>query len=244
MAQRAARGTRTLSAKRLIAFVANYEDLSTDRGYQFKFHCDHCGNGYLSRFQASFVGTAGSFLRAAGDIFGGVLASVGSSAYEVQRAVGGKAHDDALAAAMEEGRAHFHQCTHCGEWVCPQACWNEQAGMCESCAPNFEEAMAAHQAQAKAEAAYEQLREKARATDYAANVDMGAGAQLRARSVVPIGTTRAAAGARCPGCGAAVAGRFCAQCGKPAASAPSVCAGCGSELAPGAHFCADCGRRR
>jgi len=27
----------------LIQFVQNYQDLSTDRGFQFKFHCDKCG---------------------------------------------------------------------------------------------------------------------------------------------------------------------------------------------------------
>ena len=54
----------------LIQFVENYDDLSTDRGFQFKFYCDKCRNGYLSGFQASIVGTAGSLFRAAGDIFG------------------------------------------------------------------------------------------------------------------------------------------------------------------------------
>jgi hypothetical protein len=34
----------------LVPFVQNHDDLSTDRGYQFKFHCDKCGNGYMSRF--------------------------------------------------------------------------------------------------------------------------------------------------------------------------------------------------
>jgi hypothetical protein len=34
----------------MIQFVANYDDLSTDKGFQFKFHCDKCRNGYLSRF--------------------------------------------------------------------------------------------------------------------------------------------------------------------------------------------------
>src|SRR6185369_6664731 len=87
----------------MIEFTRNYEDLSSDRGYQFKFACDKCGNGHMSRFEASVVGTAGSILRAAGGIFGGVLGSAGNSAYEVQRAVGGPAHDAALAKAVEEG---------------------------------------------------------------------------------------------------------------------------------------------
>src|SRR5258708_31664160 len=93
----------------LIQFVQNYQDLSSDRGYQFKFHCDKCGNGYMSRFQPSLTGTAGGLLRAAGDMFGGVFSSAGNSAYEIQRATGGKAHDSALEKAIEEGKRYFKQ---------------------------------------------------------------------------------------------------------------------------------------
>ena len=88
----------------MIQFVNNYDDLSTDKGYQFKFHCDKCGNGYMSRYQPSLTGTGGSLLRAAGDLFGGWLSSAGDSAYEIQRAVGGKAHDEALQKAVEDAR--------------------------------------------------------------------------------------------------------------------------------------------
>src|SRR3954447_15916563 len=98
----------------LIQFVNNYEDLSTDRGYQFKFHCDKCGNGYMSRFQTSAIGTAGSLLPAAGSCLGGWAGSAGDSAYQIQRALGGKAHDSALATAVQEGKQHFHQCSRCG----------------------------------------------------------------------------------------------------------------------------------
>ena len=70
----------------LIRFTANYADLSTDRGYQFRFHCDKCGNGFMSRFQTSVTGVAGDPLRAAGNIFGGILSSAGNSAYDIQRA--------------------------------------------------------------------------------------------------------------------------------------------------------------
>ena len=89
----------------MIKFTANYDDLSTDRGYQFKFHCDKCGNGYMSRFQPSLTGTAGGLLRAAGDLFGGVFSNAGNSAYEIQRATGGKAHDTALEIVTDMGRA-------------------------------------------------------------------------------------------------------------------------------------------
>src|SRR5258708_31212891 len=91
----------------LIQFVENYDDLSTDRGFQFKFYCDKCRNGYLSGFQASIVGTAGSLFRAAGDIFRGVFSQAGNSAYEIQRAVGGQAHDAPLGAAVTAPNTHF-----------------------------------------------------------------------------------------------------------------------------------------
>jgi hypothetical protein len=55
----------------MIEFVNNYEDLSTDRGYQFRFHCDKCGNGFMSRFETSTIGAAGSLLRAASRFLGG-----------------------------------------------------------------------------------------------------------------------------------------------------------------------------
>ena len=159
----------------MIQFVSNYDDLSTDKGYQFKFHCDKCGNGYMSRYQPSLTGTGGSLLRAAGDLFGGWLSSAGNSAYEIQRAVGGKAHDEALQKAVEEGKTHFHQCSRCGRWVCPEVCWNASAGQCEECAPDYQEELASAHAQAKADATREQLHEKARATDYVSGIDMSAG---------------------------------------------------------------------
>src|SRR5262245_66357507 len=101
----------------MIRFTANYEDLSTDRGYQFKFFCDKCGNGYMSRFQPSITGTAGGLLRAAGDLFGGILSNASNSAYEIQRAVGGKAHDSAFETAVEEATVYFKQSTRCATWA-------------------------------------------------------------------------------------------------------------------------------
>src|SRR5260221_14136490 len=74
----------------LIQFVENYDDPSTDRGFQFKFYCDKCRNGYLSGFQASIVGTAGSLFRPAGDIFRGVFRPARNSGYEIRPAPGGK----------------------------------------------------------------------------------------------------------------------------------------------------------
>ncbi len=207
----------------LIQFVRNYDDLSTDRGYQYKFHCDKCGNGYLSAFQASLVGTAGSLLRAAGGLFGGILGSAGNSAYEIQRAVGGPAHDAALQAAVAEVKPNFTQCVRCGNWVCNEVCWNPQRGLCTGCAPKTEVEIAA----AQSEAQVEQIREKVRAKDQTKDLDLD-------REMV----------ARCPKCKAETAGgKFCPECG--AGLAPKdACGGCGAKLAVGAKFCPECGQKR
>src|SRR5205823_5931064 len=85
-----------------IRFTGNYEDLSTDRGYQFKFYCEKCSNGYMSTFKTSTMGTLSSAARVAGNLFGGIFGGVADSSYEIQRAVGGPAHDSALKEAVDE----------------------------------------------------------------------------------------------------------------------------------------------
>jgi hypothetical protein len=226
----------------MIQFVNNYEDLSTDRGFQFKFHCDKCGNGFMSRFQTSTIGTAGSLLRAAGDLFGGWASSAGNSAYEVQRAVGGKAHDQALQTAVEEGKEHFHQCSRCGRWVCPEVCWNGAVGQCEGCAPDYQEELAASHAAAKAEAAREQVHERARQTDYASKLDMSAEATVQAPQ--PKQKASPAAAANCSSCGASVGkAKFCPECGTPTKPAKIACTGCGHEPEAPTKFCPECGAK-
>jgi len=224
----------------MIQFVANYEDLSTDRGYQFKFYCDKCGNGHMSRYEASTIGTAGSLLRSAGDLFGGWLGSAGNSAYDIQRSIGGKAHDEALARAVEEGKQHFHQCSRCGKWVCPEVCWNASAGQCEECAPDYQEEFASSHARAKADATREQLHEKARVTDYVSQVDMRAGATVSAGAS---GGPKAAS-RKCSACDAEVGqAKFCPECGTPAAPPRPTCSDCGHQPDGSPKFCPECGAK-
>jgi hypothetical protein len=214
----------------LIQFVSNYDDLSTDRGYQFKFYCDRCGNGHMSQFETSLVGTAGSVLRVASDLFGGWFSSAGHSSYEIQRAVGGGAHDKALGGAVQEAKAHFHECSRCGKWVCPDVCWNPSAGQCEECAPDYKEEFASAHAHAKASAARDQLIAKASATDYVSGVDMEAG------------TVQQAVADRACECGQPVTGKFCSGCGKPARRRVH-CSECGTAIKEAAKFCPECGAR-
>jgi ribosomal protein L32 len=206
-----------------IQFVENYDDLSTERGYQFKFHCDRCGNGYLSTFENSTLGTAAGLLSAAGSLFGGILGRAAQGSYEVQRAIGGKAHDAAVRRAVDEIKQKFKQCKRCGKWVCPEVCWNEKRQLCLGCAPDLAQETAAAQAQAQRD----QVFQKAQSTNLIEDVDI----------------TREAA-ASCAKCGASVgAAKFCPECGTPV-NQKLACLKCKAELSATAKFCPECGEPR
>jgi rubrerythrin len=208
-----------------ISFTDNYEDLSTDQGFQFKFNCERCGNGYMSSFQRNITGAAGDVLRAASGIFGGFLGRAADSSYDVQRLVGGPAHDAALRKAVEEIRPLFHQCKRCGQWVCQDICWNDARGQCVQCSPKIDQEISA----IESEATIEQLREKAMS-----GLDMTGGVQMKS----------AAAPTKCPSCGAEVAAgqKFCGECGTNVLAKPK-CPSCGAEATPGTKFCGECGTK-
>jgi hypothetical protein len=208
------------------AFTRNYRDHSNDTGYQFEFHCDKCGNGYRSSFQANVLGVGAKIAKGLGGLFGGAkMWAAGNAADHLKDGLRGKAWDDAFKKAIDELKTKFHQCTRCGQWVCPEACWNEQRQLCENCAPNLAEEAAHHQANIAAS----QLAEKMRNVDQVAGIDPAA---------MMLGA--------CPHCQARLqAGKkFCAGCGKPvgAGAAKSFCSGCGAQLDAGSKFCGDCGQ--
>ena len=205
-----------------IEFTDNYQDLSTDTGYQFKFFCQCCGNGYMSSWQANKLGVAGGLLRGAGDLLGGVFGRAASGAYDVQRAVGGPAHDSALKEAVAEIRPLFVQCKRCGQWVCKEICWNAERSLCKNCAPILQREIAAKQASI----AVEQVDQKLREQDLLEGVNV-----------------KAAAAVLCPKCGAeAKGGKFCQDCG--ASLIPKTeCPKCGAKLPEGSKFCGECGSK-
>jgi hypothetical protein len=206
----------------LIQFTRNHTDHSTDKGYQFEFFCDRCGNGFMSEFKASAAGYAGSLLRAAGDVFGGVFGRASSGAYEIERAVQGPGHDRAFRDCVEETKPHFRQCPKCAHWVCLSACWNQKRGLCYTCAPDVQTEMAAAQAQETVE----QVREKVRSQDLVRDIDV---------------TSEAAA--LCPSCGARTEGaKFCPECGKPLRPR-TECPRCGTKVESATRFCPECGNR-
>jgi len=203
-----------------VEFTGNYEDLSTDRGYQFKFYCEKCGNGYMSTFRSSKMGMAASAAQVAGNLFGGLFGKAADTAYEIQRAVGGPAHDAALREAVAEIRPMFKQCTRCGRYVCEPICFNKRSQLCEWCAPDMDEEIAA----AQAEAAKQQAFEKARDVNWMKDRDLG---EVK--------------GVACTSCGAKVGNaKFCPECGTPT-STKRRCGDCGHEVEGSPKFCPECG---
>jgi hypothetical protein len=209
------------------AFTRNYKDHSNDTGYQFEFDCDKCGNGYRSSFQASALGVGSKIAKGLGSLFGGSkLWGAGVAADHLKDGLRGSGWDDAFKKAIEEIKPKFHQCTRCGNWVCPDVCWNESRGLCEACAPDLAEEASHHQAHI----ASQQVAEKMR------NVDLVEGVDVKAQMV-----------SSCPHCKGRLApgAKFCAGCGKPvvagAGAAKKFCSGCGTQLPGGAKFCSGCG---
>ena len=204
-----------------IPFTNNYQDLSSQRGFQFKFICEKCGNGYMSTFQANRLGTAAAAAQAAASLFGGIFGRAAQTADSLQAMAAGPQHDGALDAAVREISPLFKQCTRCGNWVCEPVCWNKKAGLCETCAPDLDEEIAA----AQAVAARDQAMEKARSVDFLGQRDL---AQV--------------ASAICPKCGVKTqGGKFCPECGAPIA-AKRKCGHCGAEADGTPKFCPECGK--
>lgn len=205
-----------------IKFTRNYTDLSTDRGFQFEFFCDRCGNGHQTRFDASATGVLADVLDTAGNLLGGLFGSAANVGRTVHSAAWEKAHDDAFEEAVEALRPQFNQCKRCGHWV-DEVCWNDERNLCKDCAPNLEEEYSSIQTQA----AINDAREKADTVDYVK-------AEKFKNTVV----------ASCPHCGAkSSGGKFCQECGQSLLS-EKHCTECGSKIKANAKFCAECGAKQ
>jgi len=211
----------------MVFFTDNYQDRSTDDGYQFEFYCQRCGNGYSSSFQHSVAGFGGKLLRMGGDVLGGALgeraSELGWDAQYLRNSARGTTRDHALAKAVEEMKPYFKQCQRCGQWVCEQICWNNERGLCVSCAPKLDQEIAGMQAQAQ----IEQLHGKIQNVDWTKDVNY-----------------RDQATATCPNCSqSSGGGKFCQNCGHTLAAAEPAkkfCVNCGTALS-GAKFCGECG---
>jgi len=211
-----------------IAFTRNYNDQSTDRGFQFEFVCDRCGTGYRDRFKPFAAGTVSSALNTASNLFGGIFSSAANVGESVRSAAWEKAHDEACVKAMEELKPDFVQCPRCSSWVCRKSCWNAQRGLCKNCAPDMGVEMAAAQASRTVEEIW-------------AHSQMAEGD----REMLKEESWREGVRAACPKCNAPLDGKpkFCPECGA-AISTEKFCTNCGKKLLAGAKFCAECGTKQ
>jgi hypothetical protein len=212
-----------MSDARPIPFTDNYQDLSTERGFQFKFHCERCGSGHMSTFQPNALGQAEGFLEAAGSVVGGIFGRLSSGVKSVQQMAGGPQHDAALRHAVEELAPMFTQCRRCGNWTCREICFNKTANMCKQCAPIAEEEETA-------------IRAGHVQTQVANDLFLEENKRMSAKGKE--------VAAKCGKCGEPTLGKkFCPNCGEPTASHLQNCPQCGVKLTPGAKFCGECGTK-
>ena len=212
----------------MVFFTDNYQDHSTNEGYQFEFFCERCGNGYSSSFQHSISGFGGKLLSMGGDLLGGEMGNkasqLGWDAQWMRGGLRGSTRDKALGKAVAEMQPHFVQCHRCTQWACKQICWNDERGMCTTCAPRLDQEIAGMQASAQ----INQLNQKIQSEDWTKDINY-----------------RDQATGLCGSCNQETGGgKFCQNCGTAQAAAPTAvkkfCTNCGTTLGDG-KFCAECG---
>ena len=250
----------------LKSFTRNYEDNSTDAGFQFTFYCDICNDGYKSSFVESQTYKKGKGMRGLsrgigilGNLVGGRVRDLAYSAerggdilserFEGMSPEWQKEHEKAFERAQNEAKEHFHRCHSCNKYVC-DACFNEDEGLCTDCAPRQE----VYVAKARAEA----MRRNIEEAGSAATVWKG---EIESKTTIcPVCGKPAGSGKFCNNCGAsmemkvcqqcgaknALTVKFCNNCGNPLnAPAPATgkCPSCGTENPPGTKFCGGCGTK-
>lgn len=215
----------------LLDHPKNVDDLSGDKGFQWKFHCDICGNGVDTTFIPSrsankarrlgFLSTglyaAGTFTGGAG-LYGAGQAAGGAQQFSNMSADWHKEHDNAFLQAVNEAKTHFQKCPKCKAYVCADD-WNNQAGLCTTDAPS----MAAELQAAKSQAAVEQMRTQV------ATQPQWSGDTSNKMTV-------------CPKCGKPSGSEaFCQNCGNPLGY--KECPNCHNKNPPTINFCGGCGTR-
>jgi hypothetical protein len=218
---------------KLIGFSDNFQDNSTEAGFQFTFYCDICREGYKTSFIESKTYKKKKFFKGLGGMVGaaGRLTGKYNIGYGVERGTDviserfsgmspkwHKEHESAFELAQNEAKGHFHRCPRCTKWVCDND-WNEQEGLCTVCAPRINVEVAA----AKAEKAVQDIKEKAAKTQ----VFTG---EIESKQTI------------CPQCGKpAGEGKFCVNCGAPLTLVK--CPKCGASNQAGTRFCGECGTK-
>ncbi len=251
----------------LTSFTRNYEDNSTEAGFQFTFYCDICNDGYRSSFIESETYKTGKLFRSIGagasvigSFFGGGISRLGygtdratdilSERFEGRSPEWLKEHEQAFERAKNEAVRHFHRCPSCNRYVCDQ-CFNEDEGLCTDCAPRQEIYVAKTRADA--------MRRNIEEAGAAATVWKG---EIESKTTFcPVCGKPAGSGKFCNNCGASMALKICPSCGAknaqtvrfcnncganlsaPPVPAKNICSVCGKEHAPGTRFCGECGNK-
>lgn len=212
------------------AFTDNFEDNSTDAGFQFTFNCEICGEGYQTSFVEAKTYKKAGLMRMFGEAVSTVSDMAGSSiGYDIQRGADAltqrfegmspewhKEHEAAFDTAQNEAKGHFHRCPKCTRFVCEND-WNEQEGLCTDDAPRVNVEVAA----ARGAKMREDIQTAAEKT------------QVFTGEITSKQTT-------CPACGKpAGEGKFCNNCGAPLGML--VCQKCGAQSPVGTNFCGECG---
>ena len=209
-----------------IEFSSNYEDLSTDNGFQFEFKCDRCANGFRTRFTPWTTGRVAGVLDAASSLLGGIMSQAADVGERVRSATWQKTHDQAFVTAANEVKPQFQQCPRCSQWVCKKSCWNTKRGLCKECAPDLGVEMSAAQASRSVEEVWAHA------------------AMAEEDKKLAEGNWRETIRASCPNCNAPLTtnAKFCPECGTPLKKA-AHCTECGAKLEANARFCPECGKK-
>jgi hypothetical protein len=215
-------------------FTSNFEDNSTEAGFQFTFFCDACREGYKTTFTEAKSYKKGRFFRGLGGIVGTAAqmsGRLGNLGYGVERGSDilsekfrgmtpewHKEHEGVFELAQNEAMGHFHRCPRCKKYLCDND-WNEEAGLCVVEAPRESTEVAA----ARADKMVEDIKAKAAQTQVFSG-------EITQRQTL------------CPTCGKpAGEGKFCNNCGAPLGLAK--CPRCGAGLVAGVRFCGECGAK-
>jgi membrane protease subunit (stomatin/prohibitin family) len=218
----------------LLDHPANVDDLSGDKGFQWRFHCDLCGSGFDTTFipsksaaSAHRFGFLSSGLSAVGSTIGGSAssglwgASQGASAmgqFKGMSAAWHTEHDQAFQQAVNEAKVHFKRCPRCKKYVCPDD-FNDEAGLCTTDAPS----LTAETQATKAQVRVEQMQASVKSQQLYDGDSSD-------RSTI------------CPACGKpSGTGKFCQNCGQPLGY--RVCPKCQHQNPPTVSFCGECGTK-